>query len=388
MDDERRSASTASLATRPASSLRGLVREAARHATTYGLALSWVLLYGAMTIDQGRFLKGGSILRFGEIDPATAHRFGDVTVKEVAEGQVWRTVTATFIHFSLLHLACNAACLVSFGRLVESWYGRAQFLAIYVVIGGVGNGLAILGRIALRENPLTPSGGGSSVLFGLVALVAVAGWRKKTRFGDYLRREMTTKLLIFGVLIGVIGRETLDNYGHAGGALVGAAIGFLHRPMHRLSRRSVTRSFGVAGLVVLIACVIAQVRANRAEDKARAGVQARHDFAANLRIATYQYEMLAALVKVGADPRKLAPGNAAFVQLDEALARLDALVSSLPSWRDSEEYATWRALAAAGSLRMPTAAEAEQFRALSHILLQKAQDGLMRTPRGAPFGGR
>ena len=79
-----------------------------------------------------------------------------------------------------------------------------------------------------------PSAGGSVVLVGLVALLAVVGWRSRSRFGDYIRAQMVG-FLAFTAILGVM-IPNIDNFGHAGGAVIGALVGFAHRPMLRRLR--------------------------------------------------------------------------------------------------------------------------------------------------------
>ena len=73
------------------------------------------------------------------VSTVTSHRFGDMTWVEVRQGQAWRLLTATFVHFGLIHVALNALGLINLGRLVEPWYRTGPFLAICLAIGGLGN---------------------------------------------------------------------------------------------------------------------------------------------------------------------------------------------------------------------------------------------------------
>jgi hypothetical protein len=63
----------------------------------------------------------------------------------------------------------------------------------------------------------------------------------------------------------VLGRivPIIDNWGHAGGALIGAAIGFAHRTLIRTPRRPVAKWAGGVGVLLLIASGAAQLRADR-----------------------------------------------------------------------------------------------------------------------------
>ena len=265
---------------------------------TWTLAASWVLVFALMHLVQWRMgipIPDGGFANPLAVSPQVGHRFGDMTWSEVRHGAAWRLITATFVHFSLVHVGMNAFGMIKLGQLMEPWYRSGPFLAVCIAIGGLGNlvgglmrqGMA-LGRTALAGSRLArawpgwfevatgadgldrtfsiPSGGGSTILLGLLGLGAVVGWRSRTRIGSFLRDQMVT-LLGFTAVLGIVLYNLIDNYGHAGGAVVGAAIGFAHRPLLRLSERS--RPFrllcwaGVAA--VLLACVVAATRGDRSE---------------------------------------------------------------------------------------------------------------------------
>ncbi len=210
-------------------------------------------------------MPAGGIANPLAVSSQVGHRFGDMTWAEIRHGEVWRLVTATFIHFSLVHVGMNAFGLIKLGQLIEPWYGSGPFLAVCLLIGGLGNlvggllrqgmavgqaGLAgsrvahawpswfgVGGPDGVNESFLIQSGGGSTILLGLLGLGAVVGWRSKTRIGSFLRDQMVAMLVFTGVL-GVVLINLIDNYGHAGGAIVGAGFGFIHRPLLRISERS------------------------------------------------------------------------------------------------------------------------------------------------------
>ena len=184
-----------------------------------------------------------------------------MTWLEVREGQRWRLVTATFVHFGLIHLTLNTLGLVNLGRLVEPWYRTGPFLAVCLAIGGLGNLLGgALRQLSSTARPWLASmasarhwpgpierflhggaapvsihtGGGSTILLGLCTLAAVVGWRSRTRIGSHLQKQMVILLALTAVL-GVAMYNLVDNYGHLGGAIVGAVIGLFDRPLLRLS---------------------------------------------------------------------------------------------------------------------------------------------------------
>lgn len=215
------------------------------------LCALWIVVFFAMLLVQGGLQHNGDLIS-GGVSAMTGDRFGSVTSAQVYAGQWWRALTATFIHYSFVHLFVNTAGLYQIGPLIESWYGSATFLGLYAVLGLGGNLLAALSRPAIARMldgiakiPDYPCGGGSGVLCGLVALLAVVGWRSKSRFGDYLKAQMLGVLgftAVLGILI-----PNVDNFGHAGGAIAGALVGLTHRRILKLVGRPSARVIGVVG---------------------------------------------------------------------------------------------------------------------------------------------
>ncbi len=263
---------------------------------TMGLAASWILIFALILLAQWR--HGGPPAPGPWFEPlpvstVTSHRFGDMTWAEVRGGEAWRLETATFIHFGLIHLVLNVMGLINLGRLIEPWYRTGPFLAICLAIGGLGNLVGgLLRQLVAASRPWIGStgvarlwpglidrfvhggpagpvnihtGGGSTILLGLLGLGAVVGWRSRTRIGVYFRRQMVI-LLGLTALLGIVLYRLVDNYGHLGGALVGAAIGLLDRPMVRLSKRKPARRLAWAAVgATAVACLASAVRDDRAE---------------------------------------------------------------------------------------------------------------------------
>ena len=60
-------------------------------------------------------------------------------VVKVDPSQLWRIVTATFVHIGLEHFVLNMITLYYLGRLAEDLFGSKAFLALYLLSGMMGN---------------------------------------------------------------------------------------------------------------------------------------------------------------------------------------------------------------------------------------------------------
>lgn len=255
-------------------------RPIGRYPVTTALGLAWCLFFLLMgwRIGLANTLLAPTRTLFGGYVPTDlSHLFGDVTPRELYAGQWWRALTATFVHFNVLHLLLNLIGLIQLGRLLEGWYGSSVFLLIYVVIGGLGNLGANLARPWLGDsvNALQlHSGGGSTVVLGLVGLVTVVGWRNPDEFPKRARWWLLALLAINAGLGFFV--PNIDNLGHFAGIAVGAVIGLLDRRFLALAERPAPRrALGLASAAVLLLSLASMAeRQQREMGLIREGLQA------------------------------------------------------------------------------------------------------------------
>ncbi|GAC1463253.1 MAG: rhomboid family intramembrane serine protease [Isosphaeraceae bacterium] len=77
-----------------------------------------------------------------------------------SQGHVWQLLTATFLHFSLLHLVLNMYFLWIVGGEMEAMYGPRDFLALYLAAAVVSTlGWAVVDSFASRGNPMIGASG-------------------------------------------------------------------------------------------------------------------------------------------------------------------------------------------------------------------------------------
>lgn len=272
-----------------------MLGEARETPATTVLGASWVAVFAAMLVVQRQMglTPPGSLHSPLPISGAVSHLFGDQTWAQVRGGEVWRTVTATFVHGNLLHLGLNLLGLIQLGRLIEPWYRSGLYLLICLVLGAGGNlvsGLlrqamisiqpAVEGSSLARLWPAAVhyvfsrgagvdatihSAGGSTILLGLMGLILVVGWRSRTRMGLYLRDQMVI-LLVATAGLGLLLAHSIDNFGHAGGALVGCGLGFVHRPLLAMVERPRVQRFAWAlSLLIVVGSMIPLARDSRRE---------------------------------------------------------------------------------------------------------------------------
>jgi membrane associated rhomboid family serine protease len=98
-----------------------------------GLSKTLVIVHAGVYLVQ---LVTAGRVRFGAVT-----EFLMLDIADLHQGQVWRLLTAMFIHdpHNWLNLVWNLVLLWFFGPLVESLYGQRRFLFFYLLAGLVGN---------------------------------------------------------------------------------------------------------------------------------------------------------------------------------------------------------------------------------------------------------
>lgn len=179
---------------------------------TYALIAVNVFVFVAQYI--GDTVLGGDLVLF----------YGAKSNAAIAAGEYWRLVTPIFIHANLLHLFVNCYSLYIIGPQVEIPFGYTRFGLLYLLSG-------IAGVVLSFALSLHDSVGASGAIFGLVGALAVYLYRHRTRFGEFGRQRLMNLLGIIGLnlFFGLVVPQ-IDNWGHVGGLVGGALLGWLVGP--------------------------------------------------------------------------------------------------------------------------------------------------------------
>lgn len=182
----------------------------------------------------------------------------------VVGAEPWRLLTSTFLHSptSILHLLFNMYALYIFGPALESFLGRARYLALYL-IGGLGGSLGV---VAVYELAVATNGASVTATGGFLAPSAALGASGAifALMGAYLPLRKAIGVNVAQLLI-VLGINVAIGFfatgiawqAHLGGLLIGALIGWIYlrtrRPADRT--RQVLLVGGVALALLLLVVV-------------------------------------------------------------------------------------------------------------------------------------
>lgn len=152
----------------------------------------------------------------------------------------WTLISASYLHGSLMHIVFNMIALYQLGPLIIREYGASRMVAIYVLSGIGGYILSTIFGVRLTI-------GASAAVCGLIGAGLYYG---KSRGGEYGRAVYSQiggwvlGIFVFGFFV-----PGINNWGHAGGMLVGALVGYLLGYRER-SREKIGHKFlGTACLI-------------------------------------------------------------------------------------------------------------------------------------------
>nr|AVD66333.1 rhomboid protease 1 [Eimeria tenella] len=151
--------------------------------------------------------------------------FGANVPPLVAKGQVWRLLTASFLHANLLHVAFNVFFQLRMGFGIERRYGYLKFALLYAAAAIYGN---LLSAAALFCG--TVKVGASTAGFGMmgVEMAELAlSWRR-LQHRDRLLTNIISFFLLMGLFAFTLNGGYIDQMGHLGGLICGLSLGFLY----------------------------------------------------------------------------------------------------------------------------------------------------------------
>ena len=180
---------------------------------------------------------------------------GRLHVASIADGEVWRVLTALTLHADLGHIAANSLFGAVFGVFAGRCLGSGLAWAAIVLAAAVGNALN-----AFVQPESFQSIGASTATFAAVGLVAAFVWRTGyyRQFGWRKGLAPVFAAVALFAFTGVGGERT-DIVGHLMGLVSGFVAGLaLARLGLERAGRDAQRFFGLAALAsIVIAWVVA-----------------------------------------------------------------------------------------------------------------------------------
>lgn len=175
----------------------------------------------------------------------------------VADGQLYRLVTAAFLHYGATHLLLNMWALYVVGPPLEMWLGRLRFGALYALSGLGGSVLVYL------LSPLnTATAGASGAVFGLFGATFVVG--KRLALDVRWVVAVIVINLVFTFVIPAIGSQRISWQAHVGGLVTGGlvAAAYVYPPRER-------RNLIQAAVTIIVLAVFAALIRWRTADLLR-----------------------------------------------------------------------------------------------------------------------
>ena len=157
---------------------------------------------------------------------------------DILAGQVWRVITASFLHAGIFHLLVNMWALYHLGGAIETFYGQKKTIMVYVFTGISGSLLSIAFTLyQIYAGNITTgfplSVGASGAIFGFVGLIIGNKFKKNTysvSIDNYINTSQLWFFLglniLFGFGVNFLGTGFgINNFAHIGGFLGGLILG-------------------------------------------------------------------------------------------------------------------------------------------------------------------
>jgi membrane associated rhomboid family serine protease len=186
------------------------------HAATYIL----IVLNAAML---GLTLIGSSLVR---IDSAALFHYGALYQDTLARKEYWRFVAYAFLHANILHFSLNMVCIAAWSGLLERRLGATYFLAVYLS-SAIGGGIASLYGHAGPFLSVGASGAISGIVGALLCLTILGKLALSAQF-------FVVTIGINSILAARL--PNVDWLAHAGGFTAGFATCALLNALETLNR--------------------------------------------------------------------------------------------------------------------------------------------------------
>jgi rhomboid protease GluP len=183
------------------------------------ISLSLGILYGIIAINVVIWL----LLQFPSAAGTEGYTISDRIFFEGAKinsqirlGEVWRLLTAGFLHQEVFHIFSNMYSLYVLWQLLMKFVKPLPLLGVYLgaIIGGTTASYFLSSSISI---------GASGGVFGLLGLALVVAYR----LNQWNMMKSLAQVVMINAVIGILGSRFIDNWAHLGGFVSGIALGWI-----------------------------------------------------------------------------------------------------------------------------------------------------------------
>jgi rhomboid protease GluP len=162
-------------------------------------------------------------------------------------GQLYRLVTAGFLHGGILHILMNSWVLFDLGAEVETLYDTSRLIVFYFVSTVTGFlASSLTGHVSV---------GSSAGIFGLIGAMLAFGVTDKSALGAAVK-SLYTRWLIYALVLSFL--PGVDFFAHIGGLAGGFLAGLLaSTPRARLMwKEPVIRGAAGVSIALTVMCFV------------------------------------------------------------------------------------------------------------------------------------
>lgn len=179
---------------------------------------------------------------FDETLTIQLYEWGIAYTERIANGELYRLVSAMFLHGDEAHLFFNMLALYYIGGNIERIFGHVRFALVYFVGGLVGSAAIVL----VGSNGL----GASGAVFAVWGAEAVYFYKNWSVYGDFARQRLVQSGIFMGLnfVFGFVANAAatiapdeaslrISNAAHLGGLLGGALLAWIIAPLYHVERK-------------------------------------------------------------------------------------------------------------------------------------------------------
>jgi rhomboid protease GluP len=159
----------------------------------------------------------------------------------------WTLISANFLHGGILHIFFNMAAFRQLATLIIQEYGASRMFTIYTLGGVAGFVVSYLAGVQLTI-------GASAGVCGLVGAALYYGKSRGGVYGSAIYKQVGMWVIImfvFGLMA-----PGINNWGHGGGIVAGAALGYLLGYHERKRETALQKNLAAACLIITAAVLL------------------------------------------------------------------------------------------------------------------------------------